>query len=301
MSGVYTLSIGALARATGVPVNTLRTWERRYGFPRSTRLPSGHRRYGQQQVLHIRWAQRALELGYKPSSLHSLDTDALQSLVRTHESPGPVRIVGPCSRIQAWLTHVDRLDMVALEKELLKAWSRHGAIGMFDLVVKPFMVEVGMGWQVGRFTVAQEHAVSECLSDFLATRWRQMATGATGPAVILAALPNQQHVLGLQQVAVVLSMYGYRVHFLGRGAPLSALVETVAQVRPVAMMLSIPVTNVPVQTTAQILELRSRISQDVQLVIGGRDAPRQLVGVQTLDSMSALNDWAQRERVRSAA
>jgi len=39
------LSIGELARQTGVPAATLRSWEERYGFPRPRRLEGGHRRY----------------------------------------------------------------------------------------------------------------------------------------------------------------------------------------------------------------------------------------------------------------
>jgi DICT domain-containing protein len=39
------LSIGELARQTGVPAATLRSWEDRYGFPRPQRLAGGHRRY----------------------------------------------------------------------------------------------------------------------------------------------------------------------------------------------------------------------------------------------------------------
>ena len=39
------LSIGELARLTGVPAATLRSWEDRYGFPRPQRLAGGHRRY----------------------------------------------------------------------------------------------------------------------------------------------------------------------------------------------------------------------------------------------------------------
>ena len=40
------LSIGTLSSATGVPVDTLRTWERRYGFPAPvTRTGGSHRRY----------------------------------------------------------------------------------------------------------------------------------------------------------------------------------------------------------------------------------------------------------------
>ena len=36
-------NIGVVSRMTGVPVATLRVWERRYGFPRSERTPGGHR------------------------------------------------------------------------------------------------------------------------------------------------------------------------------------------------------------------------------------------------------------------
>jgi MerR family transcriptional regulator, light-induced transcriptional regulator len=40
-----TLSIGDLARLSGMEVATLRTWESRYGFPVSARQGGGHRRY----------------------------------------------------------------------------------------------------------------------------------------------------------------------------------------------------------------------------------------------------------------
>jgi len=41
------LSIGELARRTGVPAATLRSWEDRYGFPCPQRLGGGHRRYAE--------------------------------------------------------------------------------------------------------------------------------------------------------------------------------------------------------------------------------------------------------------
>ena len=45
------LTIGDLARLTGVPTTTLRSWESRYGFPRPTREADGaHRRYPESEV-----------------------------------------------------------------------------------------------------------------------------------------------------------------------------------------------------------------------------------------------------------
>lgn len=48
-----TLSITALAERTGVPAATLRSWESRYGAPLPTRLPGGHRRYGEGDVAMV--------------------------------------------------------------------------------------------------------------------------------------------------------------------------------------------------------------------------------------------------------
>lgn len=44
------LTISDLTRLTGVPSATLRSWESRYGFPRPSRLPGGHRRYARSDV-----------------------------------------------------------------------------------------------------------------------------------------------------------------------------------------------------------------------------------------------------------
>jgi MerR family transcriptional regulator, light-induced transcriptional regulator len=47
------LSIGELARRTGVPAATLRSWEDRYGFPRPQRMAGGHRRYAESDTGRI--------------------------------------------------------------------------------------------------------------------------------------------------------------------------------------------------------------------------------------------------------
>jgi MerR family transcriptional regulator, light-induced transcriptional regulator len=44
------MSIGDVVARTEVPEATLRMWERRHGFPRPHRTPSGHRRYSHEQV-----------------------------------------------------------------------------------------------------------------------------------------------------------------------------------------------------------------------------------------------------------
>jgi DICT domain-containing protein len=64
-SSIGGLTIGALAERTGVAVATLRMWEARHGFPRATRLPSGHRRYDEQTVDQVLQVQRRKDSGLR--------------------------------------------------------------------------------------------------------------------------------------------------------------------------------------------------------------------------------------------
>ena len=57
------MTIGELARRTGVNVGTLRMWESRHGFPQANRLPSGHRRYDERTVHLVQQVQRRQEAG----------------------------------------------------------------------------------------------------------------------------------------------------------------------------------------------------------------------------------------------
>jgi DICT domain-containing protein len=57
------ISIGELARRTSIGVSTLRAWESRHGFPLAKRLPSGHRRYSEQDVEAVLTVERERRAG----------------------------------------------------------------------------------------------------------------------------------------------------------------------------------------------------------------------------------------------
>ncbi len=76
------LTISDLARRTGLTTATLRTWEARHGFPRPSRLRSGHRRYDEQDVALVRQVLRRRDAGVR---LEVAIADAAAGL----GSPGP--------------------------------------------------------------------------------------------------------------------------------------------------------------------------------------------------------------------
>jgi DNA-binding transcriptional MerR regulator len=73
-------NIGAVGRMTGVPVATLRVWERRYGFPRSVRTPGGHRIFSEREVERVRWVRARIEEGMQAGQ-------AVQALAHVERQP----------------------------------------------------------------------------------------------------------------------------------------------------------------------------------------------------------------------
>ncbi|TDE09488.1 MerR family transcriptional regulator [Jiangella asiatica] len=87
--GVY--SIGAVARMLGVPAQTLRAWEDRYGQIVPARSAGGQRLYSRDQVDQLRFVREQLDSGLQPADAHRLLAERRQKPM----SPGTERVVTP--------------------------------------------------------------------------------------------------------------------------------------------------------------------------------------------------------------
>lgn len=74
------LTIGALAKRVGVPIDTIRYYEREGLLPEPARRASGYRSYGEGSVAQLRFIRRAKALGFtleEIGELLRLSTDRL--------------------------------------------------------------------------------------------------------------------------------------------------------------------------------------------------------------------------------
>ena len=83
--GVY--SIGAVSKMLGVPAQTLRSWEERYGQIVPERSPGGQRLYSRDQVDQLRFVVGELDRGLQPGDAHRL----LEGLSGRGSGPGSGR------------------------------------------------------------------------------------------------------------------------------------------------------------------------------------------------------------------
>jgi DNA-binding transcriptional MerR regulator len=75
---------GAVARMLGMPVATLRVWERRYGLTQPAMSPSGRRLYSAEDVRRLALVKQLADLGHAIGSLAALDMPQLQRVAATH-------------------------------------------------------------------------------------------------------------------------------------------------------------------------------------------------------------------------
>jgi len=289
------LSIGAVSRATGVPVETLRTWEQRYGFPTAERRPSGHRVYPLSVVPRLRRMAAAIAAGHRAGDVLPASDAALDRLLA---ATGFAPRVATSWAIPGSLTTDDALAMVAafdadrLTAALLSEWGRLGALAFLTTRIAPLVERVGREWAEGRLEIRHEHFLSERLGDLLRSLRLPLDQQAAGPVVICATLPGEAHALGLQMAALLMAACGLRVLYLGPNTPPAELAALAADLPAAHVALSISSAADAQATTRQLRRLRQLLPGEVGIVAGGRGAPAPKDGLTVVSDFEALGEWA---------
>jgi len=290
------LSIGALSRASGIPVETLRTWERRYGYPIPERKPSGHRRYAVGIVPRLRRMAEAIARGHRAGDVVGASDEVLAALLRASgavvPSPSPPAESPAESSLSRLLQAVADLDGPCLTRLLLAEYARLGPLAFLDTRVAPLVHAVGEGWAAGRLEVRHEHFLSERLSDLLRSLRLPHEERAEGPVVLLASLPGEMHGLGLQMAALTLVVAGCRVLLLGTDVPVGQIVSVAREQAVQAVALSVSRATGGAGVAGRIQALRGALPRRVALVVGGEGAPPPAVGITVLPDLPALDRWA---------
>lgn len=289
------LSIGALSRATGIPVETLRTWESRYGFPEPERKPSGHRHYRADIVGRLRRIAEALARGHRASETVPATDEQLSALLGATPSAAPSAAVpapDAADGIAPLMEAIARFDAETITRLLLADWARLGVLDFLEQRIAPVVHRVGEDWSTGQLQIRHEHFVSERIGDLLRTLRMPFEHRAQGPLVVLATLPGELHGLGLQMAALVVAAAGCRVLYLGTDIPTDQVAELAVDINARAVAVSLSTAVPREQAGAHLGELRTRLPRRIDLIAGGAGADLGLPGVRHLDTLASLDAWA---------
>jgi methylmalonyl-CoA mutase cobalamin-binding subunit len=296
------LSIGALSRATGIPVETLRTWERRYAFPVPLRKPSGHRVYPLDAVPRLRRVAEALARGHRPAEVVPLSEAALGELlasIRTRPAVEPPARSMPRispdtpTEMRELMDAVASFDGPALRRRLEGRWLALGPLDFLERVAAPFLVEIGEAWQKGTLGIRHEHFASARLGDFLREARRPFEERSQGPRAAFLTFPDDQHELGLLMASLVFALSGWRVLYLGPNTPVDQAGSLARDASLDAVAVSISPSYAKDRAGSEVRALRRHLPRAVPLVIGGTGAPEvALKGVTTFGGLAEAGAWA---------
>jgi len=225
-------NIGAVSRMTDIAETTLRVWERRYDFPKSTRTAGGHRLYSQQDVLRLQWVKLRIDEGMQTSQA----IRSLQHMEREGDIlPQPVaQQVGSTDSLE--LLHQRLLDALLAHDADQANQVLGDALALYPMetlisdMIAPTLSDVGTAWSMGQINVATEHFATNHLRHHLLMWMRTGPPSYRVNPVVLACAPGELHEGSLLMLAVLLRRLRWPVIYLGQTMPLSDLATFVAEV-----------------------------------------------------------------------
>jgi DNA-binding transcriptional MerR regulator len=216
--------IRAVSRLTGLPADTLRAWERRYGVVTPQRTAK-RRVYTAQDVKRLVLLREVTARGHSIGRVAKLADARLRDLLQVGAGrfapfPLPSDRERPELSLEALIHSIDRFDYLGADREL----SRLAAIAgsprrIVHDVALPLMRMTGLRWHEGRFGIAQEHMVTALLSNLLAAMIRLYSPDNPAARVLFATLPGEQHGFGILAAAMLASASGLGIIYLGTDVP----------------------------------------------------------------------------------
>jgi DNA-binding transcriptional MerR regulator len=223
------LRIGELSRRVGVPVESLRAWERRYGLLAPSRTQGGFRLYGEADVARVLAMRANLDRGM--SAAEAARLALAEEMAVATEFPAPVvdaRELGAA---------LDRFDEAGAQQALDRLLTTVTLDIVLRDVLMPYLHELGTRWERGEASVAQEHFASNLVRGRLMALARSWDRGG-GPRALLACAEGELHDLPLVGFGLALREHGWRISYLGADTPVASVVETTRALTPDAVVIS---------------------------------------------------------------
>lgn len=260
------LPISSVERETGLSKDTLRVWERRYGFPTPERDANGERLYAPTQVQRLTQIKRLMDRGYRPGKLLPLDDEALAALDEARPS---VLATSNVQQLDHWMHLVETHDSEALQRQFYREIAKRGLAGFVQDIVAPLITRVGEAWSRNELGIFEEHLFSQHLEKMFRTVLANMSPRNGRPRVLLTTLSGEEHTMGLLMVEALMAVEDVYPVLLGPQTPIDEIVRA-AQLKQVdAVCLSFSSAYSPTLSAQGLRDLRQMLPAGIELWAGG--------------------------------
>jgi len=293
------LNISAVERDTGLSKDTLRIWERRYGFPRPLRDQNGDRAYTPEQVVKLQLIKRLLDHGHRPGKIIKLDDEHLSKLAVTATTD-----TKPRQDIEFFLRLLKSHQVRELRRQLSQAMVRHGLQRFIVDTVAPLTQTVGEAWMRGEIAIFEEHLYTELMQGLIRNSITALQSQGNAPRVLLTSLPNEPHNLGLLMVEAMLAVENAHCIPLGTETPVTEIVQAAQAHKADIVALSFSAAYPESKALDALKELRAMLPDSLILCAGGAGVARirrRLDNIQLIANLEKMCEVAKIWRAEHAS
>jgi len=262
--------IRAVAKITGLSLDTLRAWERRYKAVVPDRSHRG-RQYGTAHIERLLLLGRLVEKGHAIGGIASLNDVDLQRLLSDQPHRDEQRIPPDAPAIiSPILAAIEKFDMTAASEEINRLATTLAPRDVIYQVMVPLMNEVGVRWHDGRLAIAQQHLASQMLRDLLGSMIRLFRPSRSRVRMVFATPAGESHEFGIQAASALASMAGIEPVYLGTNLPAAEITQ--AAQRTAAQVIVLGITLPSESTAAEVGAVAAAMPETTELWLGGGGA-----------------------------
>jgi DNA-binding transcriptional MerR regulator len=285
--------IRVASRLTGIPIDTLRAWERRYGVVEPRRDDRG-RLYTEGDVKRLKLLRALVEHGHAIGRVARLPEVELAALLEGGSAPAVEEAGGPGPLdLGPVLAAVGRFDAPGTERELARLAAILPARDLVHRVALPLMRQVGEEWEAGRLTVGQEHLVSSTLRNLLGSLMRLSAPREPRASLLFATPPGERHEFGILAGAMLAVAGGLGAVYMGADLPAAEILLVARRTSVRAVVLALSGASSEAEGLAAIRQVARGLTRGTALWVGGAATPAlaariREAGATFLEDLAAL-------------
>lgn len=217
-------SIRELEKLSGIKAHTIRIWEKRYGLIAPHRTNTNIRYYTDSELKKILNVALLNRHGIKISNIAKLtELELKEEIIRLSRTPGHEDYI-----IDSMIMAMVDFDKYRLEAIIDKSISGIGFKSTVIEVLYPFLYKIGVLWQSGDITPAQEHFVSNLIRRKIISSIDQLPkTFNKKSKTFFLLLPEGEwHEISLLFAQYLLREANHEIIYLGQSVPYSDVLAT---------------------------------------------------------------------------
>lgn len=282
-------SIKEIEQLSGIKAHTLRVWEQRYNFIKPKRTETNIRYYNDADLKLVLNISLLKDKGYKISKICCMTIEEFQEeVLRLSENK-----MGFPEQINDLTLAMLELDEDRFEKIFSTSILQIGFERTIIDLIFPFFQKIGILWQTGTISPAQEHFITNLIKQkIIVAIDGQLINSVNYNKKYLLFLPeNELHEISLLFSAYIVKSRNHNIIYIGQDVPHLDLVNIYKDHNP-DFLLTILTTSPPLKDVQDYIYKLSNSFPNSKIIISGHqviglkiDLPENVIFLKELQSL----------------